>query len=67
MPRIARVAAVDSPHHVRVGEIDAIRKSTLTGRPLGNDKFVENLESKMGRKMTDRPWGRPKKRSLSLI
>lgn len=50
-----------------------IRKHTDTGRPLGQDSFVTQLEKKLSRKLKTLPWGRPKgvvatkKYSLSLF
>ena len=42
--------------------LDEIRKHTLTGRPLGEATFVENLEEKFGRRFVNPPRGRPRKR-----
>ncbi len=41
--------------------LQAIRDQTLNGRPLGDERFVENLESRLGRSLTPRPIGRPRK------
>lgn len=40
--------------------IDAIRKHTLTGRPLGSEEFVKGLERRFGRRLIALPKGRPK-------
>jgi putative transposase len=39
--------------------IKKIRANTLNGRPLGNEKFVENLENQFGRRLKALPKGRP--------
>jgi putative transposase len=38
-----------------------IRKSSMTGRPCGNDRFMKKLERLFGRKLKALPWGRPRK------
>lgn len=43
-------------------DIMAIRQSTHTGRPLGSDEFVHELEQKTGRALAARKGGRPAKR-----
>ena len=40
--------------------VNEIRKNTQTGRPFGADTFIENLESRLSRKLTALPVGRPK-------
>ena len=40
-------------------EVDAIRQSTHTGRPLGSGDFVANLERKLGRRLRGLGVGRP--------
>ncbi len=42
-------------------DIDNVRKSTLTGRPLGSLSFIEDLEVKLDRKLHAIPRGRPAK------
>ncbi|MEE9613752.1 MAG: transposase [Thermodesulfobacteriota bacterium] len=42
--------------------IETIRKSTLTGRPCGDDRFVEKIEGTIGRILKALPRGRPKKK-----
>jgi REP-associated tyrosine transposase len=42
-------------------ELEAIRQSTHTGRPLGTEGFVRDLERRLGRALTQRPGGRPPK------
>ena len=41
--------------------IRKIRKHTLTGRPLGAAKFVDQLEKKLDRRLNALPRGRPRK------
>lgn len=38
-----------------------IRKSSLTGRPCGDDSFMQKIEGILGRCLTAIPWGRPRK------
>ena len=40
--------------------IKAIRGNTLTGRPLGSDTFIMNLEKSFGRRLKALPKGRPR-------
>jgi putative transposase len=42
------------------GFVKEIRKNTHTGRPFGNDAFIKDLESRLSRKLTALPVGRPK-------
>lgn len=41
--------------------IKSIKADTLTGRPSGSSKFVEELEKKTGLRLRPLAWGRPKK------
>ena len=41
--------------------VDAMRKHSRTGRPLGGDRFVKRLEKKLGRTLAPLKGGRPKK------
>jgi putative transposase len=41
--------------------IRSIKTDTSTGRPCGNNKFVEELEEKTGLRLRPLAWGRPKK------
>lgn len=43
------------------GEIERIRKTTSTGRPLGDMKFVEGLEGLLGKVLKPQKSGRPRK------
>ena len=43
-------------------ELDAIRKSTIQGRPHGGKEFIENIGKKVGRVLKVLPRGRPKKK-----
>ena len=40
--------------------VEAMRRHTITGRPLGTIKFVNNLEEKFGRRLLALPKGRPR-------
>jgi len=42
-------------------EVEAIRRHTMTGRPLGRDGFSGKLSRKLGRVISVPPRGRPKK------
>jgi REP-associated tyrosine transposase len=42
-------------------EVEAIRRHTMTGRPLGRDGFIGKLSRKLGRVISGLPRGRPKK------
>ena len=42
--------------------LNEIRTYTLTGRPLGDMTFVENMEKKFGRRFLFVPRGRPRKK-----
>jgi putative transposase len=70
MARLARVVVLGIPHYVtQRGNLDqpladetlaAIRSGERTGRPLGSDSFVANLEAAMGRKLArQRPGRKP--------
>ena len=43
-------------------ELDVIRRSTHTGRPLGSDAFVRQIEQTLGRTLAQQKGGRPRKR-----
>lgn len=42
-------------------ELQQLRRSTMSGRPVGDDTFLVKLESVLGRRLRSRPVGRPKK------
>lgn len=42
-------------------EVEAIRKYTMVGRPLGEEGFIKKLSKNLGRAVTILPRGRPKK------
>jgi putative transposase len=42
--------------------IDKIRKCTMLGRPFGSSDFIKTLSDKIGRSLTAREKGRPKKK-----
>jgi len=42
-------------------EYSALRKHERTGRPLGSQRFVGQLEEKLGRVLKPQKGGRPKK------
>jgi len=44
-----------------------IRFHTRTGRPIGQDQFIEDLESRLGRRIRALANGRPRKTSRSII
>jgi putative transposase len=44
-------------------ELDAIRRATYTGRPLGDREFIAALERSTGRKLEAQKGGRPKKKT----
>jgi len=39
----------------------ALRRATLTGRPLGSESFVKRLERRFARNLDAKRTGRPKK------
>ncbi|RJP21655.1 MAG: hypothetical protein C4520_09460 [Candidatus Abyssobacteria bacterium SURF_5] len=43
------------------GEFDVIRRATHTGRPLGSDAFLANIEQVIGRLIRPKKAGRPRK------
>ncbi len=45
-------------------QINRIRLSTHTGRPLGTDSFVSKLEKMLGRRVRPLPIGRPRKKMV---
>lgn len=47
---------------IEPAQIERIRISTHTGRPLASDSFVSKLERMVGRRLRPLPVGRPKKR-----
>jgi putative transposase len=51
----AYLAEEDDPNWVR-----ALRVSTRSGRPAGNDTFIARVEGIVGRSLEPRPLGRPK-------
>ena len=46
---------------IPIEQIAAIRKSSRTGRPLGTDTFVSEIEYKLAKRLTALPVGRPRK------
>lgn len=42
--------------------LNEIKRHTLSGRPLGSNPFIEELEKRFGRRLFALPIGRPKKR-----
>ena len=46
-------------------ETDAIRQGTHTGRPLGGESFVQDLERALTRRLVAAVGGRPKKRQVA--
>ena len=45
----------------RAEDISMIRKYSMTGRPLGNESFIQKLEKQLGKRVRALPVGRPKK------
>ena len=45
--------------------IEEIRKHTRTGRPLGNEVFLDEVESRLGRSVRPAKGGRPTARNAS--
>jgi len=41
--------------------IEEIRKNSLTGRPCGDNAFIQKIEGIVGRRLKALPWGRPRK------
>ena len=41
--------------------VDAIRNNSKTGRPCGDDSFIQTIEDIVGRKLKALPKGRPRK------
>ena len=41
--------------------VESIRKNSMTGRPCGDDTFIEAIEGIVGRRLRAMPWGRPRK------
>lgn len=48
-------------------DLEQLRKNQLTGRPLGNEDFIEYLERLTGRIIRKRRAGRPKTRDTILV
>ncbi len=43
-------------------EETTVIKATLTGRPCGGEDFIKGVEERLGRNLTPRPRGRPRKK-----
>ena len=41
--------------------MDNLRKNSMTGRPCGDESFMDKMEDIMGRRLRALPWGRPRK------
>ena len=48
-------------------ELEAIRKATYSGRPIGSPEFVAQLEVALGRPLAARKGGRPPKAPLEVV
>jgi len=48
-------------------DMEAIRRNTKTGLPLGKDKFILRLEEEMGRELQSKPRGRPWLKEKSIL
>lgn len=44
-----------------------LRRSTATGRPAGNDSFINRLEKLLGRTLRPKKGGRPRKKNLGTL
>ena len=44
-------------------EVSAIRKNSITGRPLGSNAFIQKLENKLGERLHALPVGRPRSKT----
>ena len=42
----------------------ALKRATLSGRPMGSNRFVERMEEALGRRLDALPRGRPKKEGM---
>ncbi len=42
--------------------VESIRRNSMTGRPCGDDGFIETIEDILGRRLKAMPPGRPKKK-----
>ena len=42
-------------------ELAAVRQHSATGRPMGDDRYVSEIEELLGRKVQPKPAGRPRK------
>jgi len=49
---------------LKPSQIDAIRKQTRSGRPLGTEDFSQKLGGILGRDITQRPRGRPRHNTM---
>lgn len=49
MPPIARVESIGYPHNVDKEKLEMFREHILTGRPLGETKFIDELGLNIGR------------------
>jgi putative transposase len=45
--------------------VEALRRRTMTGRPLGSDRFIAKLEARLGMRLRANPVGRPRKKKGS--
>jgi len=63
---ICEMQTADWRDYLKLGEeqywINDFRKNTTLSRPFGTDKFIDQMEKKLGRKIRVAPRGRPKKR-----
>lgn len=48
-------------------ELERVRLSTHTGRPLGSDSFLSKLEKLIGRRVRPLPVGRPRKEKVKKV
>jgi len=65
MSRIARIIGVGYPHHIIQrgnNSMEEIRKHTRLGKPLGDGEFLNTLAERLGRSLSFKPKGKPRKK-----
>lgn len=48
-------------------EIEIIKKSTISGKPIGSEEFLNRMVEALGITINTRPKGRPRKRKNQTI
>ncbi len=49
----------------KLEDIERLRRRTSAGVPCGDEKFMKRISKRVGRKLTERPRGRPRKSALN--